>query len=79
MVGHLFTDDDVEWRVLDVGWDANVAEIVVWYYDITTEKSEEEMRLDLDLVEHSSVAEVEEWIASSLIFVEEDEVLEGED
>ena len=53
--------------VLEVGWDADVEEVVVWYYRADCEKSEEELRADIDQeeVEHSSFEEVEQWINES--------------
>jgi len=53
--------------VLEVGWDANVSEVVVWYYDLDSglDPSELMENLDHDAVEHSSVAEVIAWISSS--------------
>ena len=50
-----------------MGWDADVEEVVVWYYRADCEKSEEELRADIDQeeVEHSSFEEVEQWINES--------------
>ena len=73
LVGGEFEDDGVLWRVLEVGWDAAVEQVVVWYYDIAaTAATEEELKedLDQDCIEHSSVREVEKWIEESMLFVD---------
>ena len=68
LVGSSFEDEGVEWKVLEVGWDANVDQIVVWYYDKLANTHTEE---ELDLCEYSSVREVEQWIASSMSYAGE--------
>lgn len=67
IIGEQFEDDGTNWRVLEVGWDANVSEVVVWYYSLDGEKDEEYLRdhLDDDDVEHSRVSEVIAWIKAS--------------
>ena len=67
-----FEEDGVDWKVLTVEWDANLEEVVVWYYDVDMaadgDLDEEEMNLarteglDLAPLECSSVAEVQRWI-----------------
>jgi hypothetical protein len=67
LIGASFEDDGANWRVLEVGWDANVDEVVVWYYDLDSglDPSVLMKNLDHDDVEHSSVSEVIAWITSS--------------
>ena len=67
IVGEHFTDEGEEWIVLEVGWEAKAEEVVVWYYRADCQKSEEELRADIDQpeLEHSSFKEVEEWINES--------------
>ena len=67
LIGASFEDDGANWRVLEVGWDANVDEVVVWYYDLDSglDPSVLMQNLDHDDVEHSSVSEVIAWTATS--------------
>ena len=53
--------------MLEVGWDANVNEGVVWYYSLDGSKDEGYLKdnLDDDDVEHSKVSEVIAWIKAS--------------
>jgi hypothetical protein len=75
LVGVAFEEDGVDWKVLTVEWDANLEEVVVWYYDVDMaadgDLDEEEMNLsrteglDLAPLECSSAAEVQRWIKES--------------
>ena len=67
LIGQQFEDDGANWRVLEVGWDANVEEVVVWYYDVDSGLDEGILlnNLDDDAVEHSRVSEVIAWIEAS--------------
>ena len=67
LIGQRFEDDGANWRVPEVGWDANVDE-VVWYYDIDRGLDEDALlnNLDDDAVDHSRVSEVIAWIEASL-------------
>ena len=54
-------DGGVEWKVPEVGWDANVDQIVVWYYDkLANMHTEGQLKEDLDLCEYPPVGEVEQ-------------------
>jgi hypothetical protein len=54
-------------RCLIAGKLAKAEEVVVWYYRADCQKSEEELRADIDQqeLEHSSFEEAEEWINES--------------
>jgi len=62
-----FEEEGTEWCVLMVKFDDEVDELVVYYYDVDSQFSREELECDLmhDDVERSSVKEVVKWIKNS--------------
>ena len=62
-----FEEEGTEWCVLMVKFDDDADELVVYYYDVDSQFSREELECDLmhDDVERSSVKEVVKWIKDS--------------
>ena len=67
LVGEEFEEEGIEWCVLVVRFDEELDDLVVYYYDMASGLSREELMCDLehDDVERSSVKEVVQWIKDS--------------
>ena len=75
LVGESFEEEDIEWKVLMVGWCSEMEEIVVWYYDVEMAKDAELSDDDMEEarkagellapVEVSRLSEVKRWISDS--------------
>ena len=64
-----FHDEGVEWRVMKAQWDSSLGCIIVFYYDVAAARSagvdEDDLHEDHEFVEHSTIAEVMEWVKDS--------------
>ena len=78
LVGELFEEDGTDWKVLDVEWNDEVEEVVVYYYDVDAANAEGILESDLmesleessdhsniEHIEYSSVREVTKWLRES--------------
>ncbi len=74
--GELFSEDGIQWKVLEVEWSGKDRTAVVWYYDVLKAAQQgvtEDSMVDASVVkrnsmeplERSTVAEIREWIAQS--------------
>jgi hypothetical protein len=81
LVGEMFEEDGTDWKVLDVEWNDEVEEVVVYYYDVDAANAEGILESDLmesleessdhsnielhEHIEYSSVREVTKWLRES--------------
>ena len=78
LVGEMFQDDGIDWKVLDVAWSDEYEEVLVWYYDVRSVEAEgllEEELLEsfeegsdcsnVEHVDYSKVSEVRAWLKKS--------------